>query len=105
MSKEAQARYRKTEKGKAALKRYKESEAFKRIRVAYNKRWRARNKLKDAAHSIVRRAVKAGILKAGVCEYEGCKVKKTVAHHEDYALPMVVKWLCRKHHIVVHTSV
>lgn len=100
MSAQAQRKYRASEKGKQALKRYKKSEAFKRIRANYLIRWRARNSEKNLAHAIVKRALKTGILKKGLCEK--CQSNVTVAHHDDYSQPLTVRWLCPKHHNEMH---
>lgn len=52
---------------------------------------------------IVRGAVRDGELKKQPCWYEplGCK-GQLEAHHHDYAKPLEVKWLCRRHHLQVH---
>ena len=44
-------------------------------------------------------AVRAGVLRRGCCEF--CGNTKTEGHHEDYNQPYQVRWLCRKHHIMV----
>lgn len=69
-------------------------------RVKYGIAWRERNPEKRAAHILAGNAVRAGRLLKGVCEV--CKSKKVEAHHEDYAKPLEVKWLCRKHHAEIH---
>lgn len=35
---------------------------------------------------------------------QGCEVcgEKAQAHHDDYRRPLVVRWLCRKHHLEHH---
>lgn len=33
---------------------------------------------------------------------EVCGAKKVEAHHDDYSQPLKVRWLCRKHHGMVH---
>lgn len=32
------------------------------------------------------------------CEVDGCDVSSLHAHHDDYAKPMEVRWLCALHH-------
>lgn len=44
----------------------------------------------------VRRSIKAGHMKKQVCEV--CGEIKVDAHHDDYAKPLDVRWLCRSHH-------
>lgn len=66
--------------------RRKYSELFPEAR----KRANARTRLKHY--------VKAGKVKKGPCEVCG-STEKIEAHHEDYDKPLVVHWLCRKHHL------
>ena len=49
------------------------------------------------AHGAVARAV----LRRGPCEACGATVGVD-AHHDDYAKPLDVRWLCRPHHIAHH---
>lgn len=65
----------------------------KRIR-----RWREMNPRKRAAHLAVKRALYSGeLVRPGHCELEDCG-KKPEGHHDDYLKPLVVLWLCRRHH-------
>lgn len=54
------------------------------------------------AHFAVSKAIKAGRL----CKPDRCsscrKVKRVVAHHEDYNKQLEVIWLCRKCHVREH---
>lgn len=65
------------------------------------KKWYLENKIKVSAHSKVKRAVYNGVLVRKPCEI--CGEIKSDAHHEDYSKPLVVRWLCRKHHIREHS--
>ena len=40
-------------------------------------------------------------LKRGKIQREPCKVcgEKAEMHHEDYSQPLLIDWLCRKHHL------
>jgi hypothetical protein len=55
---------------------------------------------KIMARTICRNAVALGKLKRLSCEE--CGEGKSQAHHEDYSKPLDVKWLCRKHHAIIH---
>jgi hypothetical protein len=50
----------------------------------------------------VRRAVAAGALTRQPCEV--CGAIKVDAHHDDYAQPLNVRWLCRPHHVEHHAK-
>lgn len=54
-----------------------------------------------AGHA-VRAAVKSGALKRQACErcprWQRGPVPRAEAHHDDYARPLDVTWLCRRHH-------
>lgn len=45
--------------------------------------------------------VKRGKVAKGPCEVCGTRAL-VEGHHEDYARPLVVRWLCRKHHADLH---
>jgi hypothetical protein len=54
-------------------------------------------------HCRVNHALKKGWLKRPAhCEVFGCKVRRVVAHHDDYSKPLAVRWLCRGHHAEHH---
>jgi len=71
---------------------------------AGHRRWNAANKGKTKVHNEVYRAIKAGDLvkpdACEVCDY----VKPLDAHHFDYESPMVVVWLCRQCHQLLHAG-
>lgn len=76
--------YQKTERGK---------EAHNRAARA----WVEKNTIKRAAHIIVGNAVRDGKLSPEPCEV--CfRTHDIHAHHDDYAKPMDVRWLCNEHH-------
>jgi hypothetical protein len=64
------------------------------------KRWLVNNTIKRAAHTLVGNAVKAGKLVKMPCEI--CGEAKSNAHHDDYAKPLDVRWLCDIHHCEWH---
>lgn len=86
-------------------------------RIEYNKKWRENNKEKcieyenkakilykdkRAIRYITRSAVKIGKIVRGSCEI--CGEEKVEAHHEDYNKPLEIKWLCVKHHHLLHSN-
>lgn len=68
---------------------------------AYYQRWAAKNREKQRAHSLVRNALRKGTLQRQPCEQCGA-TERVQAHHDDYAKPLEVRWLClpchRQHH-------
>ena len=75
--------YQKTQKGKSA-----HSKACKN--------WVEKNQIKRGAHVLVGNAIRKGELIAKPCEV--CKSTVVHAHHDDYAKPLTVRWLCDFHH-------
>lgn len=53
------------------------------------------------ANAAVAKALRDGILTQQPCS--DCGREPAVAHHEDYARPLDVVWLCRVHHVAAHT--
>ena len=67
------------------------------------KEYLERNKIKHAVHIIFRNAVRDGkIIKKDICESCGIKHKRIHGHHDDYAYPLSVRWLCPKCHSAWH---
>lgn len=100
---ESQAKYKKSEKGKATQGRWYKS-ATKRIADYAYKRM---NPEKRKAHQIVYQAVKIGKLKKPLLcsRYISSKEEcgdKLHAHHSDYSKPLKVVWLCPLHHTREH---
>ena len=75
--------YQKTQKGKAA-----HSKACKN--------WVDKNQVKRGVHILVGNSISRGDLIKEPCEV--CGNQKAHAHHDDYAEPLNVRWLCDKHH-------
>jgi hypothetical protein len=77
-------------------------------RIAESKRrWRAKNRHKIAAHTVVKRAIRDGLLVRGMCTAkttQGVCGGIAEAHHEDYSKPLEVVWLCCKHHQTRHSE-
>lgn len=80
---EMRRQYQKTEKGREAHNRA-------------TKKWIEKNTIKRAVHILTGNAIRDGILIKKRCEV--CQAKKVHAHHDDYAKPLEVRWLCDKHH-------
>lgn len=55
------------------------------------------------AQTTVSNAIRDGRLLRKPCEV--CKNVKSQAHHDDYRKPLVVRWLCRKHHLEHHGKI
>lgn len=60
------------------------------------KRWRASNPEKRRAHRKVEVELRTGRMSKKPCEV--CGNEKSQAHHDDYAKPLDVIWLCALHH-------
>ena len=58
--------------------------------------WKARNPLAVWAHSALRSGLRRGLVKQEPCEE--CGDPNSEAHHESYARPLDVVWVCRRHH-------
>lgn len=68
------------------------------------RRWIERNPEKRKAQIAANNAVRDGKLLRQPCELiETGECKGRVEkHHEDYCKPLDIRWLCRKHHGIVH---
>jgi len=64
--------------------------------VEVNRVWRAEDRRRVRAHSAVARAIRSGDIQREPCVR--CGEQKTLAHHEDYDLPLDVVWLCQPCH-------
>lgn len=79
-------RYLQSAKGKATA-------ALRRVRSAVEIKARG-----DANH-----AIRDGLLVRKPCEV--CGARKVEAHHDDYAKPLDVRWLCKLHHTELHYAI
>lgn len=67
--------------------------------------WRKRNPIKVLCSTIVGNAVRDGKLtKSATCEDCGKSPKLMHGHHDDYAKPLVVRWLCPGCHTKWHRN-
>jgi hypothetical protein len=63
---------------------------------------RAEDPRKYEVYNIVAKAVKLGAIESSPCTE--CGEEKVDAHHVDYSKPLDVIWLCKQHHLKVHTE-
>jgi hypothetical protein len=98
-------------RGLTKERKLKNSERSKEIRLSgdvdainrlneCNRRYAEKYPLKKKAKAAVRSALKSGKLLKMPCQV--CGNEKVHAHHEDYAKPLDVVWLCVQHHEDVH---
>ncbi len=80
----------------------RKSEADKSDRWFAQRNWNNTHREARRAHALVRRAVRDGTLKRGRCVE--CGAFTVEAHHADYAKPLEVLWLCRRHHRALHAA-
>lgn len=67
--------------------------------------WKKSNPIKRAAHMILHAHLKSGKVKKKYnCEECGIKHEKIHGHHDDYALPLSVRWLCPSCHKLWHNE-
>lgn len=69
-------------------------------RGTYQRAYEQRNPEKRAAYRQVKYALARGELVREPCLF--CDAEKVEAHHHDYSLPLIVTWLCRRHHKIAH---
>lgn len=69
----------------------------------YIREYREKFPNKYKAHNLVNNSIRDGKLHAEPCEI--CGTSKSVhAHHDDYAKPLNVRWLCAAHHKEWHVE-
>lgn len=91
-----------------ATEEKKEAKARRRAQQRVNgKQQRAvyinANRIKINAISRVNKAVKNGSIIRGLCEVCGSE-KHIHGHHDDYAKPLDIRWLCSYHHKKWHAD-
>ncbi len=88
--KQRHKRYSRTEEGKASLNKARD-------------KWLRNNAEKRACHTILNNAVRDGRLsKPDTCQCCGATDCRIDGHHDDYAKPLQVKWVCRSCHVEIH---
>ena len=94
--------YKEYERGRANLPHrvdaradYAKSEAGIASGNTAKNKWAKRNPVKRLASYMVNNAVRDGkLLKPEDCEGCGSKPSRLHGHHDDYAYPLIVRWLC-----------
>lgn len=79
--------------------RCKTPESIER-RKKSTKAWFAKDARRMRCHNAVHKAIRKGRLERSPCEV--CGSAKSVAHHDSYDQPLVVRWLCQAHHTLRH---
>lgn len=95
-------RFQQDPRVKERHKKYRATEAGVSSTRLARKKWEHQNPIKKAAHIILNNAVRDGrIIKPSSCQSCGAKCR-IHGHHEDYADPLSVKWLCQTCHLKEH---
>lgn len=95
------------ENRKKKVEYYREYDSARGSRQSYEytKGYRNKYPMKYAAHVLVGNSVRDGRLKKpNNCESCGVKHRKIHGHHDDYALPLSVRWLCPPCHKAWHAE-
>lgn len=80
--------------------RYQTQSSRKEKTSKVAKEWRLKYPEKYKAHYAVSNAIRDKRMERKPCEV--CGDLKSHAHHDDYAKPLDVVWLCAKHHQRLH---
>lgn len=96
-------RYQNDPKVKKRHKRYAKSPAGIASLGKARRKWIDNNAEKRAAHTILGNAVRDGrVEKPEGCQNCGATGVRIEGHHQDYAKPLDVDWLCRSCHVMTH---
>lgn len=85
------------------LRRHRENPRRREKAKVILNRWRRNTPGADSAHCHVTRAIRDGRLTREPCVVCGT-CNRLHAHHEDYAKPLDVIWLCVRHHRLHHAK-
>ena len=83
-------------------KKYRKTEAGKRLRRKEYEKLRGNWPEKYKANYLFNNAIRDGRVVRQPCEL--CGAKFAQGHHFDYKQPLVVRWLCKKHHQEIHSN-
>ncbi len=87
----------------ARTQAYHQTEAGKAARRVADENQRAKDHEKRQARAAFNAAIASGVLVRQPCEV--CGDGPAHGHHEDYSKPLIVKWLCPKHHGARHREI
>ena len=86
-----------------ARNEYSKTEAGKVAHARATVRFVENYPLKRAAHNAVNNALRGGRISKMPCEV--CGITESIhGHHDDYAKPLNVRWLCAAHHRQWHSE-
>ena len=84
-------------------KKYSQTEAGKIAGQKAKEKWTKENVIKRSANIILHNAIRDGkIIKPSSCEECSATDVRIHGHHDNYAYPMAVRWLCSKCHTAWH---
>lgn len=84
-----------------AYERKREQQPERRLKLfKYLRTMREVHPEHNRARQLVNYHIRAGKLVKKPCEF--CGSTKVEAHHDDYSKPLDVRWLCHRHHRMVH---
>lgn len=87
----------------AARLKYSQTEAGREKARKAKDKWAENNVIKRSASHIVNNAIRDGkLVKKYECESCGISGCRIHGHHDDYAFPLSVRWLCSKCHRAWH---
>jgi ribosomal protein S27AE len=95
-------RFKEDPRVKARNEAYAKTKAGKAAGSKAKTKWIESNLIKRSAQVMAGNAIRDGRLKKELCEV--CGSKTVHAHHDDYAKPLDVRWLCPKHHKEWHAK-
>ena len=102
--------YKEYEKGRANLQHrveareeYAQTDEGKKALARGRKAWEGRNPIKKGASTMVGNAIRDGkLIKPDNCSKCGNTPSRLHGHHDDYAFPLTVRWLCPGCHTQWH---
>lgn len=81
--------------------RERQRDYYRRNAVGWNA---GRDSQKHRARLAVYTEVRAGRMEKGPCEVGEDCVGRLEAHHDDYGKPLDIRWLCQRHHALLHVE-